>query len=354
MNILLPIDRIGDAGIGTVTRDLCRFLPEALSSQDRLLIVGSKPPCTTAGNVRHVVTRAPPRSRVARFVHEQAVLTRAARRADLVHLPDPRALLTSPQPFMVTVHDLFVLDNPEWYPRIVRSFKASLLNAALSRGPRHIVCVSSFTRDRLLAHRPDVDVGRVHVISPGVEPADAPRMTDAGGDYFLTLSTIERRKNHLTLLRAFQQARADGLQLRWKVAGAPLYGSTPVVRALRATPGVEVLGLVADGQREQLYRDAAFVASPSHSEGFGFVPLEAMARGVPVACSAGSALDETAGHAALRVDAGDARGWARALRRLADDRVLRDDLRHRGLDRVRRFDQREAAERYAQLYRSSS
>jgi alpha-1,3-rhamnosyl/mannosyltransferase len=352
MKILLPVDRIGDAGIGTVTRDLCRLLPEALPDGDRLLTLGGRPPCSTAPSVTHIVTRRPPVNRLLRFAHEQATIGRAARRADLVHLLDHRPVLGSRVPFLLTVHDLFFLDNPEWYPRAVALYKAAMMRASLAKRPAAVICVSGFTRERVLHHYPRIDAGRLHVIHPGVEPEDAPRREDPHSDFFLTVSTVEPRKNHLTLLRAFEAARERGLRLRWKVVGAPGYASSEALEALRAAPGVEVDGLVSDGERERLYRKALFVAMPSHAEGFGFPPLEAMARGIPTVCSAGSALDETAGGGALRLGSTDVAGWADALLRLESDAALRERLRRDGLRQVSSFDPRLSARRHAELYRA--
>jgi len=350
MKVLLPIDRVGDAGIGRVTRDICRFLPEALPQGDRLVTVGGRPPCSTAPAVRHIVARYPPTSRVARLLHEQAVIARAARRADFIHLTDHRPVLATRRPFLITIHDLFFVDHPEWYPRSIRLYKQAMLRLALAKEPAAVVCVSEYTRGRLLEIAPNL-AERAHVVHPGVEPEEAAAHT-GDHDFFLTVSTVEPRKNHLTLLAAFKLARERGLRLRWKIIGATLYGGSKLKERLRATPGVEFAGLVSDGERERLYREAAFLALPSRAEGFGFTPLEAMARGIPTVCSSGSALDETAGDAALRVDPDDVEAWAEALLRLEADADLRAQLRERGAGQVRKFDPRHSAQRYVEIYRA--
>ena len=279
------------------------------------------------------------------------MIGRAARRADLIHLTDLRAVIASDRPFLITVHDLFFLDHPEWYPPLVRRYKQAMLKVALAKDPNAVACVSEHTRLRLLEAAPNLDTERVHVVHPGVEPEDDPQV-EADRGFFLTVSTIEPRKNHRTLLAAFQLARERGLRLRWKVVGATLYGGEKVAADLRTAPGVEVAGLVSDGERERLYRAAAFVALPSHAEGFGYTPLEAMARGVPTVCSSGTALDETAGDAALRVDPDDVDGWADALLRMEEDRDLREQLRDRGTAQVRQFDPLQSARSYVEIYRA--
>jgi len=76
---------------------------------------------------------------------------------------------------------------------------------------------------------------------------------------------------------------------------------------------------------------------PSLYEGFGLPVLEAMARGVPVACSNASSLPEVAGEAALLFDPHDELAIANALRGLLEDQALCDRLRARGLAQVAEF-----------------
>jgi alpha-1,3-rhamnosyl/mannosyltransferase len=113
---------------------------------------------------------------------------------------------------------------------------------------------------------------------------------------------------------------------------------------------VDVLGSLPQDELDQLFAGATAVATPSWEEGFGYPPLEAMARGVPVLCSTGSALDETAGDAALRVAPGDADGWAQALLRIQDDAALRADLVARGRRRLTRFAPATSARGHVELF----
>ncbi len=97
-------------------------------------------------------------------------------------------------------------------------------------------------------------------------------------------------------------------------------------------------------QLEGLYALAACVVFPSLYEGFGLPVLEAMARGVAVACSDRSSLPEVAGDAALLFDPEDPRAIAGAMRRLLDDHALAERLAARGRERAAGFTWRRTAE----------
>jgi glycosyltransferase involved in cell wall biosynthesis len=327
-------------GIGTLARGLAQALPSALGPDDRLDV-------ELGWGDRRLRE-----SRIGRFAFEQGRIPFLARKHDLLHLCDHRPVLASPSRFLLTIHDVFFLDDPDWYPAQVAAYKRIMLDIALAKHPAQIVCVSSWTRERLLQRRPRIDQTRVVVVPSGIsEPEVMPKRGESDRPYFLTVSTIEPRKNYLRVLAAFRHARSKGLELEWRVVGMPGYGADPIVAELGAEPGVRLCGRVSDAEREQLYAGSLFAVTPSLAEGFGFPPLEAMVRGVPVICSRGSALDEVVGDAALRVDPNDDEGWAAALLTLAADDDARSRLSAAGRDQAGTFTWERCAEGYVGAYR---
>jgi glycosyltransferase involved in cell wall biosynthesis len=206
---------------------------------------------------------------------------------DVLHCPTYYGPLRPRVPTVVTVHDLAVLRNPEWFPAWTRTYAPRVVPTMI-RAATLVIAVSEFTAretEELLG----VSRGRIRVVPNGVDPVftrDGPR---AEGDYVLAVGTLEPRKN---LHRTIAAAKRIGVELR--VVGEPGWG---VVDA-----GVAWQGRVDDEGLARLYRGARCLVYPSHYEGFGIPVAEALACGTPVVTSRSSAMEEVAGAAAVLVD----------------------------------------------------
>ena len=231
------------------------------------------------------------------------------------------------------IHDLVPLHHRAWVtPRTYSMHSAKYRDAASC----HTVFVNSeFTRRDVVATL-GLDAARVHVAPPGVGAVFGPdgAHADLGGDYVLTVATLEPRKNLGVLLEAH---RLLGGRFRLAVVGSAGWGEQPDLDAA----GVVRLGRQSDEELARLYRGAAVVAYPSRFEGFGIPIVEAMASGVPVVASSHESLDEAAGGAALRADPDDAAAWSTAL---AEAVERRSELVPLGLEHARRFTWRRVGE----------
>lgn len=194
-----------------------------------------------------------------------------------------------------------------------------------------------------------------------VPPAEAaPALAALGvefGRYLLTVGTVEPRKNHATLFRAYAALKARG-----RVAGVPLVvvgARGPESEAVLAE--LDRLGLTADdvrvvgfaGPLPALYSGATALAYPSRYEGFGLPPLEAMACGCPVVASTATSLPEVVGDAGLLADPDDADALAAHLGRLLADPELRAALSAAGRARAAGFTWRRYAEGLLAAYRAA-
>ncbi|MGH7775884.1 MAG: glycosyltransferase family 4 protein [Candidatus Dormibacterales bacterium] len=96
-------------------------------------------------------------------------------------------------------------------------------------------------------------------------------------------------------------------------------------------------GYLTDRQLAAVYRRSRAFAFPSLFEGFGLPVLEAMAHGVPVACSTGGAIPEVAGEAALLFDPLDVDSMTAALRTVLTDEATRCRLAESGPRRAQLY-----------------
>jgi glycosyltransferase involved in cell wall biosynthesis len=289
------------------------------------------------------------RSRVGWVLGEQALLSRLAERAgvELMHSLASTAPLRGRFRRVLTVHDLIYARFPEAHAGIRDKGMRVLVPLSVRRSNR-VIAISQSTRTDLIellgvsADRIDVvpnGVGTVRRAAP-ISAAEARRLFGLEGRaVLLSLSAKRPHKNLLVLLGALALIPAADRP----VLVMPGYATGHEVelreraRTLGLLDDVRMPGWVSGGQLEGLWSVTRAFVFPSRYEGFGLPVLEAMARGVPVACSNSSSLPEIVGDAALLFEPGDQRAIADAVRRLLGDDGLRERLRARGLVQAERF-----------------
>jgi glycosyltransferase involved in cell wall biosynthesis len=241
-------------------------------------------------------------------------------------------------PAVVTVHDVAPLLFPGSKPPAVERIYRTAIPRSV-RAAARVICVSRTTAADVTA-RWGVAAERIRVIPNGVDDQFTPgdreaarrRVRDRFGvlePYVLHVGSLEPRKGLDVLVGA-----ADGAPWRLVLAGAPGFDGERLIAAARSV-GAAVLGRVADPELVELYRGAEAVAAPALYEGFGIVPLEAMACGTPVLVAANAgALEEVSGAAAISVAERTPGAWAAAVE---DARARHVALAARGLEHAARF-----------------
>ena len=269
---------------------------------------------------------------------EQLELPRFTREDFLLNLCNTAPVGKSRQ--MVTIHDAAVYGFPQAYSRTFRSLYKTLL-PALSRTATHILTDSEFSKRELVRYlRVPADkftvvyLGKEHVWA---EAADNKVFAKHGVGYkpfLLAVSSLNPNKNFAGIVRALERLKDPAFDV--VIAG----GTNPAVFSGRADSlpeSVKHLGYVSEGELRALYERATGFVYPSFYEGFGLPPLEAMACGSPVIVSHAASLPEVCGDAALYCDPHSHQDIADKIERLMSDSELREGLRHKGLERAKRF-----------------
>jgi len=304
------------------------------------------------------------RNRGARAAFQQGLLPGAceAMGLDVLHSPSflaPRLRWRTRH--LVTVHDVTFFTMPQLHSKLRRSllFRYAVARCALAA---HMINVpSKATRRDLLSLWPEVDERRVRVTAAGIgaefTPGDSVevrrhrRRLGLPKEYVLSVGTIEPRKNLEFLLEAFGRLnRETHLVLAGRMGWG--YGRLFAEMKKQNLAGrVHLTGYVPAADLPWVYRGARVFAYPSLYEGFGFPPLEAMACGIPVVATRGSALEENLRDAATLVPTDGTDELAAALGKLLRDERARSEHREAGLQRAAEFGWDRTARAILECYR---
>jgi alpha-1,3-rhamnosyl/mannosyltransferase len=293
-----------------------------------------------AGVLRRLARTFIPRSYgIARAI-QQFNFNRGSRaeQFDVYHEPNFLAF-RFPGPSVITVHDLSWIRYPETHPvervqAMDKYFEPGLRRASL------LLTDSRFVRDEVIREF-GVPADRIITIPLGLDPVFHPRTAQetqdvlsrhelAHGGYFLSVGTLEPRKNVETTVAAYSLL-PQSVRERHPLVMAGLRGwrTSSMERALEplvASGQVRMLGYLERDDLATLTAGALTLVYPSIYEGFGLPPLEAMGCGVPAITSSASCLPEVVGDTGILVDAKDTDGLSAAMLRMAQDPQLRGEL----------------------------
>lgn len=287
-------------------------------------------------------------------------------RIDVLHVLSYRRMLWShPCALVATIHDLaafHVTRKYDWkrmfYGRIVArqlAARQDQLIAISENTARDLTKFWKLPADRITVIHHGVDHQRFAPGPPEIGKAVARQRFNLHQPFFLYVARLEHpAKNHLRLIRAFEQFKA-ATRLPWQLvlAGSDWHGAEAIHQAVRSSPAgadIRLPGFVPAEELPLLYRAADVFVYPSLYEGFGLPPLEAMACGCPVLCSQRGALAEVIGDAAITIDPEHVTALELQMTRLATDTDLRARLRDAGIRQAATFQWSRTAAQTLQVY----
>jgi glycosyltransferase involved in cell wall biosynthesis len=300
-----------------------------------------------AANFTHVPQAVRAMSRPARIIWEQTALPAEVSRLalDVMLNPGFTAPLFAACPQATVFHDLQHKRHPEYFRWFDLPFWRFFLYWSARRS-QALIAISHSTAADLMRYY-DLPKSKIHIVPLGVDSEFFALSKSRRPERFLlAVSTLHPHKNLDGLLRAFAQFRANHSEFRLVVCGMRGFFSGPLHelrRSLALEEAVEFPGWIPREQVYDLYSRAWAFIYPSKFEGFGLPVLEAMAAGVPMACSNIEPLATTVGDAALTFDPSDPAAIARAITRIADDDSLRARLAEDGPLRAAAFSWRATA-----------
>ncbi len=227
----------------------------------------------------------------------------------------------------VLVHDMIPLEHPEWQRSGTVARFAQRMRAVSAHAD---LVIYNSAASAAVARRHFGEWGR---IPPGViahlgvtvakpDPSALPPHLKPARPYFVTIGTIEPRKNHALLLDAWQELARSGSPPTLYVVGARGWNNAAVFARLdQGVPGIVELPNLDDGAMAALVANASAMLFPSRAEGFGLPPCEAVLLGTPVVASDLPVIREVLGELPIYADANDMYSWVKTIAKLADART---------------------------------
>jgi glycosyltransferase involved in cell wall biosynthesis len=230
------------------------------------------------------------------------------------------------------VHDLLPLDCPEFFrPKYDRLFRRRL--ATILRHASALLTTTQIVAERL---EREIAIAGARAIPIHVQPLASPLERDvaeaedpalAGCSYFVMVSTLEPRKNHLLLLNVWRALAARAAPAKLVLVGGAGWENEQILDMLGRCEALRrnirrVRDLSAPSLR-RLVANANAVLMPSYAEGYGLPVVEALGLGAPAIVSDIPTFREVAQDRALFLSPIDGKGWKEAIIEFSDRRAPR-------------------------------
>lgn len=277
-------------------------------------------------------------------------------KSDVVLCSDYVAPLFSTAHTIPVFHGANFWERPQDYNKLWRAL-LDILGLPAARRAAAVITVSEFSKERLTALTA-IPPAKLHVVYEGPKSAAVFKMDCAQrdailrryglepGSFLLHVGVMEKRKNLVRLVQAYDRARNDlpaGFKLVLVGQAAPKrdMDDSIQIKALIAELGLEkevlLTGYVADDELPAFYQGASSYVFPSQYEGFGLPILEAYANDLPLTAANSTAVPEIAGEGALFFDPQDTHDMAAQMTRIVNDEELRERLIVAGRARLADF-----------------
>lgn len=368
----IDIRAISDFGVGTYIRNVVRALAK-VDQQDEFVLIGDAERSFDMSRLPKQF-RAVPLPDPVNSTRGYFALRRCLReeRCDLLHIPTLFRLppYLPPCPLIVTVHDVLDYMYRATNGSGVRGSVNFYCTRYVLQHAARILAVSNFTKNDV-ARLFNIPFNRIEVLYNAIderfllghateqEREFIRERYQVNYPFVLYAGRISPHKNVVRIIEAFsalktELAREDQLpDLKLIIIGDEV-SRHPDLRRTVIRSGVQndvrFLGFVPIDVLRIFYDAAKLFVFPSLYEGFGLPPLEAMAHGTPVVTSNASSLPEVVGNAAIMVNPENVFDIMRAMQRALTDQGLREKLKARGYEQVRRFSWEESTRRLAQVY----
>jgi glycosyltransferase involved in cell wall biosynthesis len=262
----------------------------------------------------------------------------------------------------MTIHDITTITASESHDFITKANERLLLKKTLFN-VNCIISDSYRTKEDLIRvfHLPSEKIFVIHLAAnPIFKPLNQIQFhrsletISIPERFILYTGTLEKRKNLLTLMRAFYALKKEGIPHKLVLAGK--CGNVKnemknLLRHLNLLKDVIFTGYIPVEDLLYLYNNADVFVYLSYYEGFGLPPLEAMACGCPVICSNSSSLPEVIGDAGILVNPHSVEEVKNSIKKFLNDPGFRKEMSQRSIERSLLFSWEKCARETYKVYK---
>ena len=349
-------------GIHRYANELLKVLPSKISEID-IQIIGCQDSTIPEGVAKIPVS-------LPLSDHERAEkivgISSTLEQSDLIfspYFPVPRKRKAKA---ILTIHDLIPLVHPEWFtnPSTINFFKNNLRESALHADK--IIADSYCTKSDIIKFYEieDEKIEVIHLAPSLIFKNTAewnpplgktiPEIITKNRPYFLSVATLEPRKNLVRTIKAFEllREREKSLKPALILVGKSGWKNEELLETFHKSKyndSIFFTGYLNNEDLISVYQHALAFIYPSLYEGFGLPVLEAMSSGVPVITSNNSSLAEIATDAALCCDPYSVEEIAVSMEKIAESQTLRQNLAALGIQRSNKFSWEKTAKETAKV-----
>jgi glycosyltransferase involved in cell wall biosynthesis len=285
---------------------------------------------------------------------------------DVFHCIEPLMPPAKKKKVIITVHDLAYKKYPEYFTSSVKKWDKHIGQNVLNADA--IIVQSQQTKDDLIELF-NVLPDKIKTISLPVNSifhanpydcikSEIRKKYNLLSPFALFVGTLEPRKNIPNLIKAFERLHKSNISdLNLVIVGKRGWLYNEIISSINNSTvrnKICYLDYTPEKNLAVIYRLATFFIYPSFYEGYGVPVLEAMASGTPVITSNTSSLKEIAEGASILIDPINVEELADAMFRLSNDQSLREELRKKGLGRIKLFTHKSAANKILDIYKQLS
>ena len=287
---------------------------------------------------------------------------------DLVHFTNFNHPIFYRGKSIITIHDLTVLYFPvgkQQKDPFRRWAFTTVMNNAIKKSEK-IIAVSKATKNDIVKTL-NSDPKKIEVIYEGIDSdysqkfrisnfefRNLKKKYNISKPYLLFLSQWRPHKGLPDLIKAFEILKSKfKIEHQLVIGGKPNFAFPEILKAINDSPFTKDIitpGFIPEEDLPAIYAGADVFVFPSHYEGFGLPPLEAMACGIPVVAANVSCMPEVLGNAAEYFSCGDVDNMAQKINDVISDKNRKEEMIEAGFRQTKKYSWAKMAKETLQIY----